>query len=264
MKPADTGHGPSRADADRLLAATPLLDHTSSPVQHLVTERAWHQLNQMDRISAVYDYVRNEIPFGYNADDDLPASRVLADGYGQCNTKATLLMALLRAVGVPCRFHAATVDKRLQHGLLRSLAYWLAPDELRHSWVEVAIDGSWKRMEGVILDATYLEGLRSHLGQPEGEYIGYAVGTDVIERPRVDWVGDHTDIQMAGVERDLGVYDDPDTCYRAMGTNLSGLRRFLYHTVIRRTMNSLVAAIRSKATHCQASPACGPPHSTAE
>lgn len=41
--------------------------------------------------------VRDDIVFGYNIDDEIPASKVLADGYGQCNTKGTLFMALLRA-----------------------------------------------------------------------------------------------------------------------------------------------------------------------
>jgi len=60
--------------------------------------------------------VRDDIRFGYNASDDLPASRVLADRIGQRNTKSTLLMALLRAVDVLCRFHGFTIDKALQKG----------------------------------------------------------------------------------------------------------------------------------------------------
>ena len=64
------------------------------------------------------NFVRDEVTFGYNASDDLPASRVLADHIGQCNTKGTLLMALLRAVGVACRFHRFTIDKALQKGAI--------------------------------------------------------------------------------------------------------------------------------------------------
>ena len=42
--------------------------------------------------------MRNDILFGYNSSDLLTAEEVLKDGYGQCNTKATLLMALFRGV----------------------------------------------------------------------------------------------------------------------------------------------------------------------
>ena len=87
------------------LAATPLLDVHHPDIEALVARRGWRTLRPYDRIGAVYDFVRNEIAFGFNKGDELPASRVLADDIGQCNTKSTLLMALLRAVGIPCRFH---------------------------------------------------------------------------------------------------------------------------------------------------------------
>jgi transglutaminase-like putative cysteine protease len=103
-------------------------------MQRLIAEHRWRDLNTYERIGAVYDFVRNEIAFGYNARDDLPASQVLADGIGQCNTKGTLLMALLRGVGVPCRFHGFTIDKTLQKGAITGLAYRLAPRNIVHSW----------------------------------------------------------------------------------------------------------------------------------
>lgn len=244
--PSRTDH-PFEHDNAALLAPTDLLDHRSEPIRQLVTDRAWQQLEPIARIGAVYDYVRNEIGFGYNTDDDISASEVLADGYGQCNTKATLLMALLRAVDIPCRFHAATIHKRLQKGVVTGPIYRLAPEEILHSWVEVLIDDDWKRLEGVILDDPYLDGLRCQLGRPTGEFLGYAAGTDRIENPRIEWTGDHTEIQMAGVERDLGVYPDPDTYYQTAGTNLSGLKGLLYRRLIRHVMNRTVATIRSNA-----------------
>ena len=93
---------------DQYLSQTPLLDFEATRIQRLIADRGWLSLSQTDRIGAAYDFVRSEILFGYNSDDALPASSVLADGYGQCNTKGTLLMALLRALGVPCRFHGFT------------------------------------------------------------------------------------------------------------------------------------------------------------
>ena len=88
-----------------LLRSTPLLDTQHPDIERLVAERGWRVLPMRERIGAVYDFVRDEIAFGCNEADDLPASRVLADGHGQCNTKGTLLMALLRSVGVPCRLN---------------------------------------------------------------------------------------------------------------------------------------------------------------
>ena len=75
-----------------------MINYRADSIQKLVKSRRWEELDEFDRIGAVYDFVRNEILFGYNRSDLLTAAEVLSDGYGQCNTKGTLLMALLRAV----------------------------------------------------------------------------------------------------------------------------------------------------------------------
>ena len=54
---------------DRYLKATRMLDY------------------EFERIKSIYGFVRDDILFGYNIDDDISASRVLSDGYGQYNTK---------------------------------------------------------------------------------------------------------------------------------------------------------------------------------
>lgn len=125
----------------QLLTATRLLDFEHPALRALINERQWLALSEHDRIGAAYAFVRDEIAFGYNTSDDLPASVVLADGYGQCNTKSTLLMALLRALGIPCRLHGFTIDKVLQKGAVTGWAYLLAPRNILHSWVEVQHEG---------------------------------------------------------------------------------------------------------------------------
>ena len=136
-----------RAELLEFLRETPLLDYSAKPIEKLIENRGWKMLDEFHRIQKIYDFVRNEILFGYNVRDDLPASRVLSDGYGQCNTKGTLFMALLRADGIPCRLHGFTIDKKLQKGAMTGIVYEKAPREILHSWVEVcsAANGrSWK------------------------------------------------------------------------------------------------------------------------
>ena len=101
---------------DRYLTETPMLDFSAPAIQALIELRGWCSLGEFERIRAIYNYVRDEILFGYNTDDSISASKVLADGYGQCNTKGTLFMALLRGCGIPCRIHGFTIDKKLQKG----------------------------------------------------------------------------------------------------------------------------------------------------
>ena len=88
---------------DKYLKETKMLDYSNANIQQLIRERRWKNINEFERLKSIYDFVRDEILFGYNIDDNVPASKVLADGYGQCNTKGTLFMALLRACNIPCR-----------------------------------------------------------------------------------------------------------------------------------------------------------------
>ncbi|GCL65627.1 transglutaminase-like domain-containing protein [Pseudaquabacterium pictum] len=227
-----------------LLAATPLLDVHHPDIESLVARRGWRTLSPYDRIGAVYDFVRNEIAFGYNEGDELPASTVLADGIGQCNTKSTLLMALLRAVGIPSRFHGFTIDKPLQKGAITGLAYALAPQRIIHSWVEVSLESRWIALEGFILDAPYLASLQRRFPQAR-RFCGYGAATRDLSAPGVEWRGQDTYIQKEGIADDFGLFDSPDAFYARHGSNLSGLKRWLYERVIRHRMNRNVARIRA-------------------
>lgn len=100
----------------KYLEKTKMLNYDAESIQSLIKSRKWLELDEYNKIGAIYDFVRNEILFGYNNSDLLTAEEVLKDGYGQCNTKATLLMALLRGVGVPCRLHGSEVSKYFQRG----------------------------------------------------------------------------------------------------------------------------------------------------
>lgn len=210
----------------------------------LVQTRGWKELGPYEAIGAIYDFVRNEIRFGYNGSDDLPASAVLADGYGQCNTKGTLLMTLLRSVGIQCRLHGFTIDKELQRGAITAIAYQLAPRSIIHSWVEVLHDGNWINLEGFILDASYLDGVRCLFPDAKGAFCAYAIGTPNIQNPAVEWKGSDTYIQNTGISDDFGVFDSPDAFYAKHGANLCGLRRILYERVFRHLMNANVARVR--------------------
>lgn len=228
-----------------ILRTTRLLDWQSPDIQHLVSARGWRDLSEFERIGAIYRFVRDEIAFGYNERDDLPASRILEDGYGQCNTKTILLMTLLRAAGVPCRLHGATIHKKLQKGVVSGLFYRLAPASILHTWAEVPIKEGWAALEGVILDKPYLDGLRQFVPTESGCMLGYAVGTDNWNAPAIEWEGRDTAIQQTGVNNDFGIFDDPDAFYARHGGNLSGIRSWLYQHLVRHIMNRKVARIRA-------------------
>ncbi len=233
---------------DKYLAETNILDYRHPRLVKLIEARQWENLPEYDRIGAVYDFVQNEIAFGYNVMDDIPASRVLRDGYGQCNTKGSLLMALLRAVGISCRFHGFTIDKQLQKGAISGLAYVLAPNNIVHSWVEVSYKGAWVNLEGYILDKTYLERLQRKFSKVEGGFCGYGVAISDFKNPPIEWKGCDTYIQKDGINQDYGVFDSPDDYYEKHGANLTGIRQYVYQFVVRKWMNANVTRIRKDAS----------------
>lgn len=225
------------------LQKTTLLDYEAPSIQTLIGQRGWRGLDRSDRIGAAYEFVRNEILFGYNSDDALPASTVLNDGYGQCNTKGTLLMALLRALEVPCRFHGFTIDKGLQRGVVPELVYPLAPRNIIHSWIEVQHEGKWLNLEGFILDQGVLASLQKHFPD-RNSLCAYGAGTDRLSSPNVRWTGVSTYIQETGINNDFGVFDAPDDFYKDH-RQLSGFRGVLYKGFVRHWMNRRVAKIRA-------------------
>lgn len=226
------------------LKATKILDFESDSIQKLVHERGWKALNNAQKIEEIYNYVRDQVLFGYNEDDALCASRVLQDGYGQCNTKASLFMALLRAVGVPNRMRGFTIDKALQKGAISGIWYRLSPNNILHSWVEVYLDNKWYKLEGIILDKAYLSALQRKFADCKTTFCGYGVYTGNFANPPVDWDFGDTFIQHKGINQDFGLFDTPDDFYRQHRQNLSLLKRWAFKNWVRHLMNRNVANIR--------------------
>ena len=227
------------------LLETPMLDFNHPQVQTLIEQRKWRELSQYDAIGEIYHYVRDEIRFGYNADDRLPASKVLNDGYGQCNTKGTLLIALLRAVGVSTRFHGFTIYNELQRGAIPNYLFFFAPKRIIHSWVEVYQNDRWVNLEGYIIDQPYLKQIQSRFADQGEQFSGFGIATKCLATPNVDWKGEDTYIQSDGIADDYGVYSQPDEFYLKYGSNLSGIKKVLFRYVLRHLMNLNVNRIRS-------------------
>lgn len=236
--------------ADQLLQATAILDYDHPAIQGLISGWKWREFPTYERIGAAYEFVRDEIRFGYNKSDDLKASQVLQEGIGQCNTKANLLMALLRALGIPCRLHGFTIDKKLQKGVVTGVFYLLSPRNIIHSWVEAFHEGKWINLEGFILDKPYLRKLQKKFGAKNQPFCGYGVAISDFKSPPIEWRGTDTYIQRDGINQDLGIFSSPDEFYAKNGTNLKGLKRLLFEAVVRRMMTKNVSRIRDGGCGC--------------
>ena len=61
----------------KYLKETSMLDYTNTKIQELIQNKGWNSLSEFERIQSIYNFVRDEIAFGYNIDDNIPASFVL-------------------------------------------------------------------------------------------------------------------------------------------------------------------------------------------
>ena len=229
----------------RYLQETKMLNYSDKQIQQLISEKSWKILEEFERIKAIYNFVRDEILFGYNVDDNIPASRVLTDGYGQCNTKGTLFMALLRACNIPCRIHGFTIDKVLQKGAMTGIVYKNAPQNIFHSWVEVYFENKWFELEAFILDKKYLQKLQEKNSTCSGAFCGYGVAVKDFRNPVIDFYRNYTYIQSEGINQDFGVYDSPDELLKEHHQEMSLIKNFVYKNFGRHLMNRNVKKIRN-------------------
>lgn len=225
---------------------TRMLDYDTDSIRKLIENRKWKELDEYKRIGAIYDFVRNEILFGYNRSDTLTAEEILADGYGQCNTKATLLMTLLRATGISCRLHGSEVSKSFQRGATSGIISVLAPATVVHTWVEVLYNDKWIALEGVITDEAYLKSVKEKYSDISGSFARYAISVPELKNLDLNWKGSDTFVQNESVVKDYGVFDDPDSFFEKHPQTWSKTKNFAYVHFGRKLMNRNVAKIRGK------------------
>lgn len=231
---------------DKYLEETTLLDYNNCVIQDLIKKRGWLNLDEKNKINKIYLFVRDEILFGYNKSDDIKSSEVLKDSYGQCNTKATLLMSLFRAVNIPCRLHGFTIDKALQKGAISGIWYKLAAQNIVHTWVEVQYKNNWYNLEGVILDKKYLQKIQSKYSNCTDVFCGYGIYTDKLQNPVIEWNENNTYIQKLGINNDFGIFNSPDEFYKNHHQYLSPLENFIYKVLVRKIINKNVDKIRNQ------------------
>ena len=128
---------------------------------HPVVQQTARRVTQQEttvrgKLEKIFLYVRDEIKFGFPKNGDLvTASETIELGMGQCNTKGTLFLALCKAIGIPAHIHFSLIDKKIQRGLFVGLRYKLIPPLLSHSWIEVKVVGTWRRIDSYINDEAY-------------------------------------------------------------------------------------------------------------
>ncbi len=191
----------------------PLANHMHPEIQALAQRLTATAQTPCEKLERCFFYVRDSVAFAFPANGDfVKASDTVKLGYGQCNTKATLLLALCRAAGLTARIHFSLISKEIQKGFFTGLAYWLLPSKLSHSWVEVCLEGQWHKIDTFINDIDLFIAARDRV-KALGWNTGYSVALKNGDASASLNLDCETYQQMAAVTDDHGVWDDPADYY---------------------------------------------------
>ena len=186
-----------------------IFDVNAPAIRELIKEKNWDSLVDKNKIIRIFNFVKNDIVFGFSKKPLLSASQVLNEGRGYSLTKSILLKTLFDASGILCRFHAFTVKKDLYQGLLSSMNYNMLPNNLISSWVEVLYEDQWLVADGVLLDEAYFESIQSDFHEAQKEFAGFGCAIFLEGNIQTVWNGkNHTYCQRAAITRDLGLIEE--------------------------------------------------------
>jgi hypothetical protein len=184
-------------------------DYDHPLVQEIAQHVTQGEKTVRGKLEKIFYYVRDSILFGFPKNGDLvKASDTITLGMGQCNTKGTLFLALCKASGMPARIHFSLIDKEIQRGLFSGLSYKLMPRRLSHSWAEVKLGGTWRRIDSYINDEAYFRAAVAEL-KKKGWDTGYSVSCPHGACSCDFNLDEERFVQMGAVVEDHGLWDDP-------------------------------------------------------
>lgn len=136
---------PPAPDIESCLAPTAMIDSDHPTIRAYVQEHSANHDTPRARAVALYYAVRDGIrydPYGLDlTPHGLRASTTLAAGRGWCVSKAILLAAVCRAIGIPAALGYADVRNHLSTARMRAVMrtdvfYW-------HGYTATLLDGVW-------------------------------------------------------------------------------------------------------------------------
>lgn len=228
-----------------------LSDFNHPLVMQKAKELAEKSNNKEELITNIFLYVRDAIKFGFPDNGDfVKASETIQLGFGQCNTKSTLFLALCKASKINAQIHFSLIKKEIQRGLITGVLYFLIPKNISHSWIEVEFNGNWVRIDSFINDREFYLAGKDMLVQNKWD-TGFSVSCSKnassidldLKNPKF--------VQMDAVTEDHGIYDEPMFYYNTgkykNRPNIFTL--FIYRLFIKR-VNRKIRRMRDNLT-CQ-------------
>lgn len=201
---------PDDASNPRWLADTPQLQTTRQKIRLLAQRLTQLKHTPRQKALACFSFVR-DLPFASLANSSvLTATEVLQRGAGDCHSKGTLMVALLRASGVPSRLRFVFLKPDFMFGLID-----MKGQPIEHAMTEVWVEGRWAPVDSYAMDPKLALAARMRLTR---ERISLGYGMHV--RGSTTWDGLGPSIAQFCLSdesslplKDWGAFDDPQQFY---------------------------------------------------
>jgi Transglutaminase-like superfamily len=130
------------------LGTTRMLDLDDSRLRIQAMRITQLATTDVQKAILIHDFIKS-MPFGCVAGfDHVPAVSVLKSGHGDCHTKGTLFVALLRCAGVPARLRFVTLTGAFLHGIID-----IGQSTITHAVGEVYLQESWTQTDTYVTDS---------------------------------------------------------------------------------------------------------------
>jgi hypothetical protein len=201
----DLGRALPHDDPRRWLGSATLLDLEDPKLRLRVHALTQLCKSEREKALAVYGFVKR-MAFSKPIKLRLRTAReVIAAARGDADDKATALLAMLRAAGIPARLRYIELRGEILRGLTSNVASAARPV------AEIWLNDQWMRTDTYIFDAAYMAAARQRLKDRGWEW-GYGINVN----GHTIW-GGVGDAFLGGVPtehdpmvlEDLGVFDDP-------------------------------------------------------
>lgn len=222
-----------------------LVDYDNSIVKNKALILTKYYKTEKEKIAALFYYVRDDIKFQFPDEGDfVPASLTIKHGYGQCNNKTILYLALCRALGINAHTHFSLIDKSIQRGLFKGFLYWIIPQKISHCWLEVKLNDKWFPIDSYINDTEYYLAAKKKLTE-KGWDTGYSVASSKNESSIELNFDKEQFVQMDAVTDDQGTYNDPVDYYKSSKyKNRPNALKLLIYKILINSVNNRVKKMR--------------------
>lgn len=161
-----------------------------------------------EKLKGLFFFVRDEIKFGFPPKwDAVKASETLSYGRGYCTTKATLMVALCRASGIPARIHTGLIEVMIMRGIFPDFVFPMMPELGGHSWTEIKLNSDWKSIDSYINDQPLYERALVKLHQ-SGDLTAFSISEAQGGSSSDFNFGEKGFVHMGAVKVDHGVWED--------------------------------------------------------